>query len=179
MGIDRKANNQSKKVMMKDMTELEILFCQKYIANQGNLSKTAEACGLARPTCYKYLAKEGVKQYLEILTSIGTKGEDIASTDELLTILSAIAKGTVKDEILNMKTGEIVEILPSAISRTGAINTILRQRGELSGLQLTQNNIYCQLPPSAKDLTQMIESKTVTKVPIDVEYLDLDGDENE
>lgn len=173
MAIDRKTNNHSQKVMTKNLTELEILFANKYVANQGNLTKTAEQCQLSRPTCYAYLKKEGVKQYLDILTSIGVK-EDIATTNTLLQILSDIALGRVKDEVYDFKSGKVVEILPNAISRNQAITTLLKQRGELSNkLELNQNNLYYLNAPADNtlDLTAFIEgNKEVKEIPIDIEF---------
>lgn len=176
MAIDRKANSHSDKVMTKNLTELEILFANKYIANQGNLTKTAEQCQLSRPTCYAYLKKEGIKQYLEILTSIGIK-EDIATTDELLQVLSDIALGKVKDEIFDFKNGKVVEILPNAISRNQAITTLLKQRGELSNkLELTQNNLYLNAPVDKLDLTSLIEcKKEVKEIPNNIDFEEIGG----
>ena len=54
---------------------------------------------------------------------------------------------------------------------------LLQFRGELNPIQLNQFNLY-NLPDS-KDLTKLIETKKVTEVPIDVEYMVLDAEEEE
>lgn len=42
----------------------EFLFCEEYI-KQGKITKTALTLGIGRTTCYEYLKKEEVKEYLE------------------------------------------------------------------------------------------------------------------
>jgi phage terminase small subunit len=157
-----------------DLTENQIKFCQAYVASNGNVTEACKKVGCSRPTAYSMLKLDKVKEYLNVITTVE---KEIATSEELLEILSKIAKGEIKDEILNMKNGEIVKILPSTISRTQAINTILKSRGELNPIQLNQFNLYTL--PDSKDLTKLIETKKVTEVPIDVEYMVLDAEEGE
>lgn len=169
------ANKKEDFVGMEDLTENQIKFCNAYVGNGGNVSKACESVGISRPTAYAMLKLDKIKAYLEVITTVE---KDIATSDELLEILSKIAKGEIKDEILNMKSGDIVKILPSTISRTQAINTILKTRGELSPpIQLNQFNLYNL--PDTKDLTKLIEAKEVKEIPVDVDYLVLDAEEED
>jgi phage terminase small subunit len=156
-----------------DLTETQIKFCNAYVSNGGNVTKACESVRISRPTAYTMLKLDKIKAYLEVITTVE---KDIATSEELLEILSKIAKGEIKDEILNMKTGEIVKVLPSSISRTQAISTILKTRGELTPpIQLNQYNLYNL--PDTKDLTKLIESKQVKEVPLDVDYIVIDAED--
>lgn len=178
MAIERNPfNGHSQKTMTKDLTELEILFCHKYISCNGNITQACKETGIARPTGYAYLKKEGVKQYLEILSSTGVDGGQVATTEQIIQVLSDIITGKRNDEILNMKSGEVMGIKPNAMAVTGAIKLLLQFRGELNPVQLNQFNLYTI--PDSKDLTKLIETKKVTEVPIDVEYMVLDAEEEE
>ena len=156
-----------------DLTDNQIKFCNAYVGCAGNVTEACKKVGISRVTAYAMLKLDKIKAYLEVITTIE---KDIATTDELLEILSKIAKGDIKDEILNMKSGEIVKILPSCISRTQAINTILKTRGELNQpIQLNQFNMFNL--PDTKDLSKLIEAQEVTEVPFDVDYIVLDLEE--
>lgn len=158
-----------------DLTENQIKFCQAYVASNSNVTEACRKVGCSRPTAYAMLKLDKVKEYLKVITTVE---KEIATSEELIEILSKIAKGQIKDEILNMKNGEIVEILPSTISRTQAINTILKSRGELNP-QLTLNQFNLYNLPESKDLTKLIEGKQVKEIPIDVEYMVLDAEEED
>jgi hypothetical protein len=174
----RKQGEHSPTVEMKDLSELQIQFCHAYTASNGNLSKACQKVNIARNTAYGYLEKEHVKNYLEILTQLGVK-EDIATTEELLEILSGIARGTIKDEIYDFKSSKVVEVLPSGLTRTGAIQLILKQRGELVNKVSFEATVYDSPKPLPMDLKALADTKRKEKLlpPIDVDVEVIDDGE--
>jgi transposase len=175
MPIDRNGFNRKSDVVDLQLTELQIQFCHKFTANGGNISKASEEMGLSRPTAYSYLKQQKVKDYLQTITTCDVK-KDIATTEELLAILSQIARGEIKDSMFNFKTGEVVELLPNGMTRTNAIQLILRQRGELVNKIELETNVYAQLPPTVLDITPLAKKEKPMLLPVDVDYEVIDGE---
>jgi hypothetical protein len=172
----RKQGDHSPTVEIKDLTELQIQFCHAYTASNGNLSKSAEKVGIARNTAYGYLAQDHVKNYLEILTQLGVK-ENIATTEELLEILSGIARGTILDQTFDFKSGKIVELIPNGITRKQAAELIFKQRGELVQKHVFETTAYDAPKSLPLDLKALANNQGKKKLgpPIDVEVIEVDN----
>lgn len=170
--------NNENHVAMKDLTLNQIKWCHAYISNNQNISKTCEIVGITRTTAYSYLKQDKIKNYIQILTELGTK-ENIASTQELLQVLSDISMGKQNDQVVDFKSGRIVEVIPSAISRIKSIELIMKYRGELNQkVEINQNNLYLNAPSDRLDLTSLIENKEVKQIPIDIPYEVIGGEDD-
>ncbi|QYF85034.1 terminase small subunit [Brevibacterium sp. PAMC21349] len=159
------------------LSDIEMKFCHAYVANMRNTSETARQINISRPTLNKWLKKPHIQSYLDLLGEAGI-AESILTFDEAMQILTGIARGTIMEEVINFKSGQIEKTIPNTISKKQAVELYLKATGQLvQRIDITSD--YDRPKPSVTDLTTIDMATKKIAPPIDAEFEEIDlGDVN-